>query len=239
MLFGEDEKGSFIGLTGIYRYTVAFSYNYTATPVEKLYEGASIFSVSLSFHNLKESPMPFLVLEHINYRPVNDGQLVQSVICDPSNMRVRANIPAFMEVAPGYREFFQVLQHHPEKHLTFTPDLVYDPEMVLYFNYLSDDNGWARTMQIHPDGSADIVRHRPGQLNRAVRGIFRTVDKEALGIEPGTAEVEGFTSEKGKGNLQSLPGGSKFTVDLEIGVLSNELVQHEESLVEATIAAGK
>ena len=116
--------------------------------------------------------MPLMFLEHINFRPVDGGRLVQSVECDTSNMRVRANVPEFMDVVPGYQEFIKELQQHPEKHLTFTHDQVYDPEAVLYLNYLEDHKGWARTMQIHPDGSVDIVRHRPNQLNRGVRWIL-------------------------------------------------------------------
>jgi len=146
-------------------------------------------------------------------------------------MRVRANIPSFMEVAPGYREFVALLQQSPEKHLVFDPDLVYDPEMVLYLNYLADESGWARTMQIHPDGSADLVRHRPDQLDHGVRWICRTKDQDALGVEPCTAEVEGFTAEKEKGNVRSLPGGAVFQCELEIGVLTPDETRFEEMLI--------
>ena len=240
LLFGEDEaRGTYIGMTGTYRHTVAFNYNYTATPVIKLYQGSSIFAVSMVIHNEKASPMPLMFLEHINFRPVDGGRLVQSVRCDKSNMRVRANVPEFMEAAPGYQEFIKDLQQHPEKHLTFMSEQVYDPEAVFYLNYLADHQGWARTMQIHSDGSVDIVRHRPNQLNRCVRWICRTADQQALGVEPGTAEVEGYAAEKRKGNLRYLAGGDTFICDLEIGVLAPELAQHETSLIEKTIAAGQ
>ncbi|MCA2003045.1 MAG: DUF4432 family protein, partial [Chloroflexi bacterium] len=184
LVFGADEKGEYIGLTGVYRHTVAFNYNYAAAPQVNLYEDSSVFTVSMSIHNLKASPMPLMFLEHVNFRPVDGGRLAQTVICNPQNMKVRANIPSFMEVAPGYREFVKVLQEHPEKHLVFDPALVYDPEVVFYMNYLADEKGWARTLQIHPDGSADLLRHRPEQLNRGVRWICRTADQQALGMEP-------------------------------------------------------
>lgn len=235
ILCGKDETGAYIGLTGCYRHTVAFNYNYTARPLVKLYAASSVFTVSMTIHNLKASPMPLMFLEHVNFRPVDGGRLAQSVACDPENMRVRANIPAFMEVAPGYREFVKILQEHPEKHLVFDPGLVYDPEMVLYLNYQADETGWARTLHIHPDGSADLLRHRPAQLNRGVRWICRTADQDALGMEPCTAEVEGFTAEKAKGNLRMLAGGDSFTSDLQVGVLTPEEARAEERLIQQTL----
>jgi Domain of unknown function (DUF4432) len=239
LVFGTDEKGDYIGLTGTYRHTIAFNYNYTASPLVKLYAGSSVFTVSMTVHNLKASPMPLMFLEHVNFVPVNGGRLAQTVVCNPENMRVRANTPPFMEVAPGYREFAKVLQEHPEKHLNFTPGLVYDPEMVFYFNYLADDKGWAHTLQIHPDGSADLLRHRPDQLNHGVRWICCTADQEALGMEPCTAEVEGFSAEKKKGNVRSLPGGATFTSELEIGVLTADETRSEEAVITQIIYGRK
>jgi hypothetical protein len=236
LVLGTDEKGDYIGLTGTYRHTIAFNYNYTATPIVKLYAASSIFSVSMTIRNLKASPMPLMFLEHINFCPVDGGRLAQTVIADCHNMRVRANVPPFMEVAPGYREFLQVLQECPEKHLVFEPGLVYDPEVVFYFNYLADENGWARTMQIHSDGSADLVRHRPQQLNHGVRWICRTTDQQALGMEPCTAEVEGFNAEKQKGNVRFLPGGACADFELEIGVLTPEETNHEEARIAQTLS---
>ena len=238
LIAGSDEKGEYIGLTGTYRHTIAFNSNYTATPLVKLYASSSIFTVSMNIRNMKSSPMPFMFLEHVNFRPVDGGRLAQTVHGNPENMRIRANIPPFLEVAPGYREFVKLLQEYPEKHLVFDPSLVYDPEMVLYLNYLADKNGWAHTLQIHPDGSADLMRHRPEQLDHGVRWICRTADQDALGMEPCTAEVEGFNAEKKKGNVRSLPGGASFTSDLEIGVLTSMEVQAEERVI-AQVLAGK
>jgi hypothetical protein len=239
LVFGTDEKGEYIGLTGTYRHTVAFNYNYTASPLVKLYAESSVFTVSMTIHNLKASPMPLMFLEHVNFVPVNGGRLVQTVVCNTENMCVRANIPPFMEVAPGYRDFVKLLQEHPEKHLVLDPGLVYDPEMVLYFNYLADKKGWAHTLQIHPDGSADLLRHRPGQLNHGVRWICRTADQDALGMEPCTAEVEGFSAEKKKGNVRSLPGDATFTSELEVGVLTADETRVEETMITQVISGGK
>jgi hypothetical protein len=80
------------------------------------------------------------------------------------------------------------------------------------------------------------MRHRPEQLNHGVRWICRTADQEALGMEPSTAEVEGFSAEKAKGNVCSLPGGATFTSGLEIGVLTPDETRCEEMRIEKTLA---
>ena len=49
-------------------------------------------------------------------------------------------------------------------------------------------------MQVHPDGTADYIGHRPDQLDHGVRWICRTPDQDALGIcLPATAEPEGYS----------------------------------------------
>jgi hypothetical protein len=102
---------------------------------------------------------------------------------------------------------------------------------VLFLDYLPDELGWAHALQVHPDGSADVVRHRPEQLNHALRWICRTPDQDAIGFEPATAEGTGFTSEKKKGNVRYLPPQGVFQCDLQIGVLSAAEVIKEEDLV--------
>lgn len=236
LVIGTDERGDYLGLTGNYRHTQAFSFNYVATPLVKLYAASSVFTVSMSIHNQKASPMPLMLLEHVNFIPVDGARLAQSARCDPGSMRVRANMPQTMEAAPGYHEFVRLLQQQPERHLVFAPGQVYDPEIVLYIDYLADAGGWARTLQIHPDGGADVLRHRPAQLNHGVRWLCRTADQDALGIEPCTAQVDGFAAERKKGNVRILPGDAVFTSELEVGALDAEQARHEEMLIEQVLA---
>jgi hypothetical protein len=231
LLFGEDERGVFIGLTGTYRHTVAFNYNYTAQPLLKLYAGSSLFTIGMTITNLKGSSMPLMYLAHINYLAVDNARLAYSAPCDTDHMRVRADVPDFMEVAPGYRDFVQDLSRHPEKHLILKPELVFDPEVVFLIKYLPGPDGWARALQVQPDGSADIVRHRPDQLKVGVRWVCRTPDQQAIGFEPATAAVDGYTAEKQKGNVQTLGPGAVFHCELEVGVLTPEETRREEAVI--------
>jgi hypothetical protein len=236
LLFGEDERGTYIGLGGTYRHTLAFNYCYIAQPLIKLYAGSSLFTLSMTVTNLKGTSMPLMYLAHINYLAVDNARLVYSAPCDTDHMCVRADIPDFMDAPPGYRDFVEQLSQHPETHLVLKPELVFDPEVVFLIEHLPCSDGWARALQVHPDGSADIVRHRPDQLKVGVRWICRTPDQQSIGFEPATAGVSGFTAEKRKGNVQNLGPGAIFHCDLEVGVLTPEETRREESVISQSIA---
>jgi hypothetical protein len=150
---------------------------------------------------------------------------------------VRASIPSHIKPGPGYAEFLAELRDNPAKHHVLTPDLAFDPEGVFFIDYLADENGWAHSMQIHPDGNADVIRHRPSQLPKATRWISRTPDQDAIALaEAGTCEPEGYLAEKAKGYVKVLPPGEKFVAEFEIGALAPEEAQQAEVHVRALIA---
>jgi hypothetical protein len=235
LIVGEDKQGPYLGLGGEYRHTLAFSFNYLAQPRVKLYAGSAIAHISMTITNLKKSPMPLMYLAHINFRPVDNGRLVYSAICDPQHMRVRAEIPSHVQVKPGFREFLQDLSAHPEKHLALKPGMAFDPEVVFLVDSLADAEGWAHGMHIHPDSNADVARHRPDQLGHSIRWICRTADQDALGMEAGTAEVSGYTAEKEKGYVRDLGPGEVFHCDLQAGALTPKEAKQEEALIQKIV----
>jgi hypothetical protein len=221
VVVGEDERGAYIGLGGQYQHTVAFGYNYLAEPLVKLYAGSTLFSIEMSITNLKNTPMELMYLAHINFKPVNHARLAYTAQYTPGHVRVRSSIPAHIKPLPGYKEFLAELKDAPEKHHHLKPELVFDPEVAIFIDYTADIDGWAHSLHIHPDGSADYVSHRPDQLPRATRWLCRTPDQDALAlIEPGTAEPEGYLAEKAKGNLRILAPQEKFSACIKVGALS-------------------
>ncbi|MBL8094927.1 MAG: DUF4432 family protein [Anaerolineales bacterium] len=233
LVLGEDAKGQYIGLGGRYQHTVAFSHNYSAEPFVKLRAGATVLEVTLTVANLKRSEMELMYLAHANFRPVNDGRLSYSAPADPGHVRVRTSIPSHIRVKPGYAEFLARLAQSPADHHMLAPGLAFDPEVVFFIDYRTDPAGWAHTLQVHPDGSADVVRHRPDQLRKGVRWICRTADQDAIGIIlPATAEPEGYSAEKAKGNLLVLPPGGVWTCNMEMGALNPAEAAEESALIE-------
>jgi hypothetical protein len=235
LLVGEDEAGPYLGLSGTYHHTVTFNHNYLASPLVKLYAGKAVFPVSLAVHNLKNTSMPLMYLAHVNFRPVDYGRLTYTALATPEHVRVRASFPSFVQVGEDFRLFVETLVDYPEKHHVFEPSLSYDPELVFAIDYLSDSTGWARTLQVHPDGGGDLLRHRPAQLKRALRWISRTLDQQALGFEPATAEGSGYTAELAKGNVEFLGPGDTWRCDLEMGLLTAEEVLVEQERIEHVV----
>ena len=75
-------------------------------------------------------------------------------------------------------------------------------------------------MQLLPDGSADFVSHRPDQLDHGLRWLCQHDQESALGLMlPATAEADGYTAEKAKGNVRLLPPQGEFRCSLEFGAL--------------------
>lgn len=234
LVTGSDARGEYIGVGGVYQHTVAFSFNYRAEPLVKLYAGSSIFSIELAVTNLKRTPMDYMYMAHVNFRPVDNGRLVYSAPCTPEHVRVRTSIPSHVRPGPEYAAFLGELRQHPERHNVLTPGLAFDPEVVFFIDYVADADGWSHTMQVHPDGSADYIRHKPAQLDKGVRWICRTPDQDALGmVLPSTAEPEGFLAEKAKGNVKQLAAGETYRCAMEAGVLTaDEARKMEQQIAE-------
>ncbi|NOK78974.1 MAG: DUF4432 family protein [Chloroflexi bacterium AL-N5] len=240
LVIGKDEKGKYLGLGGSYQHTVAFSHNYIAQPLVKVYEDGGLFSAELVINNLKNSDMELMYLAHINFRPVDYGRIVYSAQAKPEHVRVRRSIPSHVTVKAGYAEFLDELAQKPEKHHLLKPELLFDPEVVFLIDYLADANGWAHSLQLHPDGNADYMRHRPSQLGYGVRWICRTADQDALGIaDPATAEPEGYTAEKEKGNIRVIPPAGNWRMDVEMGILdadeSLKMTEHIANIIRVGI----
>lgn len=225
LTIGEDAHGAYVGVNGKYQHTLAFAFNYLAEPSVKLHENSSLLTISMNITNLKRSPMELMYLAHINFRPVNGGRLVYSALPNPQHVRVRPYAPG-LAVPPGYEEFISELAGHPEKHHEMTAQSLFDPEAVFFIDYLTDEEGWAHTLQVLPDGSADYVRYRPTELPKGLRWISRTPDQDALGMAlPATAESEGYLKEKEKGNLKILRPNERFTCEFEAGALDAAAAQ--------------
>jgi hypothetical protein len=235
---GEDARGPFIALGGGYQHTVAFSCNYLAEPLVKLYADSSLFHITMRVTNLKHAPQDYMYLGHINFRPVNGGRLVYSAQVSPRTVRVRASIPPHIPAKPGYRELLNRLATEPELHHVLSAEQAYDPEAVFSIDYLADASGYGHTLHVLPDGSGDYVRHRPDQLDKVIRWISRTPDQDALGMaEVATAEVEGFAAEKAKGNVKTLGAGETWQADIDVGALSPEETAAKTREIERIVAS--
>ena len=237
---GWDENGRFIGVGGEYEHIVAFNHHYAASPYIKLYENAAVMSASISITNLKQKDMELMYMMHINFRPIDYSTLIYSAKCDPENVKAHVSIPSHMQMSgesAKFAEFLKKMAENPCMHNTLTPDLMFDPEIVFTVKYLADENGYAYSMQRHPDGYASYVRHKPGELPFGIRWISRSLDQDAMGLVlPSTAEHKGYTEEKRKGNIMTLGPKGKIEFHVDAGLLKPEESKEVEKRIESITA---
>jgi Domain of unknown function (DUF4432) len=233
LMFGEDEQGAFVEVSGHYRHTVAFTHNYVATPRIRINENNGRIGMHLEVKNLKATPMDVMYLAHVNFKPVDGSILIDTSSDDPSKVNVRDKFPEFFKPTAEYLAFIKTLQKEPKLHRALTKGKTFDPELVMGLTFKSDAKGWAHSMQALPDGTADFISHRPTELPRGVRWITRTANQDAIGIYlPATAEANGYTAEKAKGNVLSIEAGKSFTCALEFGALDAKDADEMKSMIE-------
>ncbi|HET7714941.1 MAG TPA: DUF4432 family protein [Bauldia sp.] len=232
LLVGEDGGRPFMALAGEYRHTVAFAHNYAATPMLTLRGGDSHVGVEFVVRNLMRKPMELMYLAHINFRPVDGAVLVDAVPDDLGHINVRTALPSNFAPTEDHKRLLAEVLADPAVHRTIGRRV--DPELVMTMTYPSDADGWAETMQLHPDGGADFVRHRPSELPKGVRWTTRTGDQDAIGIVlPATAEPDGYTAEKAKGNVLMLAPGGEWRCTLEFGALDADGARAMRKRIEA------
>ncbi len=234
IMLGTDKRGAFLGLGGVHHETIAFSTHYRAEPFFKVYEDSSLLWLSMTITNLRGADMDLMYMAHVNFRPVDNGRLVYSAHATPEHVRVSKGALQG-QPKPGFAEFLETLAHTPAAHHILTPDLPLNPEIVLAIDYQADADGWAHSLQVHPDGSADYISHRPDQLRKGIRWIARTSDEDSLGLVlPATAEVSGYLAEKAKGNVLTLPPHGQYTCEIVAGAVgAQEAGQIETKIAQA------
>jgi len=220
---GHDDRGCFMAIGGGYTHKVAFNHHYHAEPIVKIYEDSAMLDVSIEITNLMHIPMDVMYLAHINFRPVDYAQLAYSAAYDPEHVVVNVNVPKHIKSdvsLDDFTAFLQKLKDNPTMHHTIDPAALYDPEVVMAIKYHADSNGLAHSLQIHPDGYAHYVNHRPDQMDRALRWIARNPSHDAMGLVlPCNAGGGGYLAEKAAGTIKSLAPGKQMRFDMQMGLL--------------------
>src|SRR5262249_9737915 len=150
---------------------------------------------------------------------VDGAELVDSVT--PDHIRVRPGLPPPFVASAEHQALIARMTASPEDHRRIDAGLAVDPELLLFLDCRADAEGWSHVLQLLPDGAAAFVSHQPDQLDHALRWLCQTPAEQALGLLlPATAEADGYTAEKAKGNIRLLPPNAEFRCDLEFGALT-------------------
>ena len=195
---------------GSVEYNVSFTRRYRFSPTCRLGKDSTLLELSSTLENLRHSPMDYMYLCHINFRPVDGAELIYSA--DYKDIKVHKSANASKELD----EYLSRLEKTPEiHHKVGEKGQIYDPEICFTVKrYFGDENGLAHTMQYFSEG-AFYVSHSVDTLPLGTRWISRTGDEDSMGmILPSTAEHLGYTYAKQNGQLKILPplGSVKFEV---------------------------
>lgn len=233
IIIGEEKRGKYIGVTGTFEYNLAFGAHYYATPMVKMYENSSVIEISMHIENVSNYPMELMYMAHINLRPVINGRIIQTLAWSKNDLIVRDSIPGHIIVSDEYKRFLSKLKDNPELTRIIRNEDVYRPEVVFFLSKpKTDDNGFAHFMQVHPDGTSDYISYKPGEFDHAARWFCIDEDKQALGLViPSTADAEGYTSEKRKGNIKIIEGKKSKSFSFIAGYLDKKNTVDKEKFI--------
>ncbi len=217
IVLGSDDKGEYIGLSGVYERRSAYAINYEFSPVVKLYKNASKLDINVNIKNNKDIPLEYYYLCHINYRPFDGAKLIYTA--KPENIVVHEETDN-----PATKAYMKKLIENPAiMNEVDGKTQSYAPEIVFTCTYDADEQGNAYTMQLLPDGYSCYVSHRPEQLPYGIRWISRTEDEDAMGmILPATAEHKGLTYCRERGQSRFIKKGETVSFNFETGILAPE-----------------
>ena len=233
LLFGEDAEGPYLGVTGVCTYNKAFGDKYSARPSVKLHRDGTVLDVGMTIENLLHAPMELMYMCHINFRPAENGEIVQAAGWDTEDMIVRSSIPAHVKPTPKFLAFLDALGKDPGVTRRLRPEDEYNPEIVFYIrNLRADAKGLTHMLQKHADGSADYVGYDPRRLDHTVRWILAHEDQRVMAMAlPATCDPEGYTAEKKKGNVRIIPGLGKESFSVRVGYLDPAEARRMESTI--------
>ena len=236
LIVDKNEKGIYVGIGGLFRYNRGFGPCYEARPLTKVYSKSSLMDISIRIDNLSGYPMELMYMAHINSRPVDNARLVQCNPWTPEDMPLY--VPETFDMPDDFRKMADEIRKDPRLTEVLKPGEVYKPEVTFYLDAPRvDQDGWTHFMQVLPDGSADVLRYKPSELNHALRWLCRNEDHDAVGMAfPSTANVEGYTKEKAAGRVRELPPKGSFSMSLTVGCVDKEAAEKEEALIKKIMA---
>lgn len=230
-----DEGGNYITVGGSYEFNRSFVKRYVFSPSCKLYENGSMFRVTVELENKRHTPMEYMYLCHINFRPVDGAKLIYSAPCDKEHFKVYPSGAEGLEEPRRTKmlEYVEKLRNDPTEHLYVGKEgQMYDPELCFGIDYVGDEDNRAHTMQYTDDG-AYYVSHPVDYLPKAIRWIARTPHEDSMGmVLPATSEHFGYNYAKENGQIKVLEGNEKISFYLDVGYLEKEKADEIKAKIE-------
>lgn len=233
---GEDEKGKYVEVAGLYNHARFFGVNYNFVPTYRLYENDTIIYLNVKAQNMRSNAMEYMYLAHINYRPYENSKLVYSAKRDKEHIKVYKNFAPDLttEEKQKLSDYMDKVQENPAiMDDVFAEGQYYTPEIVFTVDFETDEEGKAYSLQCLEDGYATYVSHPKDKLPVGVRWMGYTDDEKSVGmVLPATADHMGYNNAKRNGMLKTLGPGETFEIDIEFGLATPEKTKEVKNVIE-------
>lgn len=235
LIFGEDEQGTYVEVTGEYEYVMGFGAHYVARPSVRLYGDATLFDIVMDVENLSYTPMELMYMCHVNFAFEDEARIIQPTSFTPENTKVRTAVPGHVTPTPDYLAFIDELAKDPSAMEVLDDPERYNPEQVFYLNNLKqDENGTIHQMMKLEQGDAFAISYPAEDFPKCVRWVLVNGDAEVAAFAlPSTCEPEGYLAEKAKGNVRLLASGERATFPVRLGYLAPTDADEFEQMITA------
>ncbi|MEH0018440.1 MAG: aldose 1-epimerase family protein [Desulfobacter sp.] len=237
LVFGRDDQGPFMGISGTYEYVMGFGDHYQARPRVVLRQDTALMDIAMAVENLAGQDMELMYMCHMNPAFAVDSHIIQPAPHTPDHVVTRTSIPGHVTPTPEWEAFLNQVAADPGLMAVLDQPHNYDPEFVFFLKGLAaDDKGFIPVLMKQPDQNAFYVSYDSNAFSHLVRWILCSPDQQVAAFAlPATCEPEGYTREKEKGNIRTLAPGETQTFRVRAGLLSPEETGPVETMIRSLI----
>ncbi len=218
LICDEDENGTYMAVGGTFDNNISFVKRYKFSPLCKLYEDSTVLKFDIQIENLRDNPMEYAYLCHINFKPIDGAKLVYNgkiktvhrAIPDDMVPEKKKKLIACMDALEADGTFGDIIGAEGQ---------FYEPEICCTVVY---DGDRAYTMQYVEGEGAFYETHPTKELPYAIRWAARTATEDSFGMAlPATCEHKGYAYAKENGQIKYLPPFGKINFSIEAGWISD------------------
>ena len=221
---GEDSRGRYMAVTGVYEYAMGFGAHYLSAPRIVLREGETALDMSMEVRNLSQAPMDLMYMCHVNFAFAEGARLVQPIPFTPRHVVARTAVPGHVTPTEAWRAALADVAANPLRLERLDEPALYDPEFVFYLKDAPvGADGRVRYAMLRREGDAFAIRWDPKTMPHTVRWVLVNSDQSVAAFAmPATCEPEGYSAEKRKGHVRVLKGGERAKFETEIAYVPRE-----------------
>lgn len=219
---GEDTKGRFLAVGGTYTFRNSQELYWTYTPELRLYEGKTVVEMSATIENYRMRPFNYFWMCHMNWLGVDGSKFIYSCPKDSKHIYLdEVEEDATDPRSFALHEYSQKLKRNPLlADILDSKCQVYDPELCFNYRYEADQEGWAHSLMVRPNGSSYYVSWEIEKAPYAIRWLCRTGNEDGVGIAlPSTGTNRGTSYQRDKGHYNTLEPNSSDTIKWKFGLL--------------------